>query len=433
MVEWTYGLFLIRCLSSLDYQRELINMISNKPRTPTSHTTPSSTTRPSIASSLSALRTPRLSDSKAALDPDSDSVVWCEPEAHSAMIERQDHPRDPSGLLSLRDVLRQRRTVDPNGSMFGAASAFSPSKFSPSKFVSAISGAPMPRVVSAGTPPSAWAQPAVEVSMHAADGKVSGLPDTVESAEKALQDLEYNAENAPQSSLFPLWRSAPASPDPSKKRHPPSALSVQNCDLEPLVTSLDTANALLSQPITTTSDRSRTPTDSTSGSQNSSTTSLKTSSQKESKSKVADDISTNQNHHHDSSSTTSMTITASLASTVTNAMRYFMHNEEAARPTSPSHHHKLLALDNQAIEDRPHLKYDWTVGKRLKFSCTVYYAKQFEYLRQRCGVDDIFSKSLARSVIWEAEGGKSKSNFWKTCDDRFVIKTLVNAWNVADL
>jgi len=63
----------------------------------------------------------------------------------------------------------------------------------------------------------------------------------------------------------------------------------------------------------------------------------------------------------------------------------------------------------------------------------VYYAKQFDSLRKRCGVDSIFLQSLSRSTNWSAEGGKSKSNFWKTADDRFIIKTLVNAWNVADL
>ena len=36
-------------------------------------------------------------------------------------------------------------------------------------------------------------------------------------------------------------------------------------------------------------------------------------------------------------------------------------------------------------------------------------------------------------ILIGATGGKSKSNFWKTSDNRFIIKTLVNAWNVADL
>jgi 1-phosphatidylinositol-3-phosphate 5-kinase len=64
---------------------------------------------------------------------------------------------------------------------------------------------------------------------------------------------------------------------------------------------------------------------------------------------------------------------------------------------------------------------------------TVYYAKQFDVLRRRCGVNDLFLKTLSYSANWAAEGEKSKSNFWKTSDDRFIIKTLVNAWNVADL
>ena len=58
---------------------------------------------------------------------------------------------------------------------------------------------------------------------------------------------------------------------------------------------------------------------------------------------------------------------------------------------------------------------------------------QFDILRRRCGIEDTFLKSLSQSTNWTADGGKSRSNFWKTTDDRFIIKTLVNAWNVADL
>jgi len=36
-------------------------------------------------------------------------------------------------------------------------------------------------------------------------------------------------------------------------------------------------------------------------------------------------------------------------------------------------------------------------------------------------------------MFWVAHGGKSKSTFFKTSDDRFILKTLVTAWNVADL
>ncbi|OAD08562.1 hypothetical protein MUCCIDRAFT_158764 [Mucor lusitanicus CBS 277.49] len=41
-------------------------------------------------------------------------------------------------------------------------------------------------------------------------------------------------------------------------------------------------------------------------------------------------------------------------------------------------------------------------------------------------------KSLCRCQTWTASGGKSKSHFYKTQDDRFVIKEMMNAWNVAE-
>jgi 1-phosphatidylinositol-3-phosphate 5-kinase len=112
-----------------------------------------------------------------------------------------------------------------------------------------------------------------------------------------------------------------------------------------------------------------------------------------------------------------------------------MLNAPDQRPSSPppQKYHGLLSLDSPAIDDRPHIKYDWTIGKRLKFSCTAYYAKQFDVLRRRCNIEEVFLKSMEASENWIAEGGKSKSNFWKTSDERFIIKTLVNAWNVADL
>ena len=113
-----------------------------------------------------------------------------------------------------------------------------------------------------------------------------------------------------------------------------------------------------------------------------------------------------------------------------------LHGSEVSRPSSPvpKGHHGLLSVDTAAyIDEGLHIKYDWTVGKRLQFSCTVYYVRQFDVMRRRCGVDDVFVRSLLRSANWAVDGGKSKSNFWKTQDERFIIKTLVDAWNVADL
>jgi 1-phosphatidylinositol-3-phosphate 5-kinase len=116
-------------------------------------------------------------------------------------------------------------------------------------------------------------------------------------------------------------------------------------------------------------------------------------------------------------------------------MRYFLNTATPpSRAPSPTPLHGLLGYEHgSAIDEHPHIKYDWTIGHRLKFSCTVYYAKQFDTLRKRCGVDTDVIKSLERSENWTAVGGKSRSNFWKSADGRFIIKTLVNAWNVADL
>ena len=85
------------------------------------------------------------------------------------------------------------------------------------------------------------------------------------------------------------------------------------------------------------------------------------------------------------------------------------------------------------INERPHLKYEFIVGRRLQFSCIVYYALQFATLRRQCGVDEILIRSLEKTTAWIAEGGKSRSSFFKTSDNRFILKTMVSSWNVADL
>jgi hypothetical protein len=60
-------------------------------------------------------------------------------------------------------------------------------------------------------------------------------------------------------------------------------------------------------------------------------------------------------------------------------------------------------------------------------------AKPFDALRRMCGVEDGFVRSMVKCKPWKAQGGKSLSNFWKTSDDRFIIKTLADVWNIDDL
>ncbi|KAI9592329.1 hypothetical protein BDF19DRAFT_425524 [Syncephalis fuscata] len=79
----------------------------------------------------------------------------------------------------------------------------------------------------------------------------------------------------------------------------------------------------------------------------------------------------------------------------------------------------------------PHLKMKFSEGN-MKFSCVVYYAAQFDQLRRKCGVNNIYLQSLARCDPWSAQGGKSQSTFFKTKDDRLVVKQMLNNWTVAE-
>ncbi|KAF9933807.1 hypothetical protein FBU30_004405 [Linnemannia zychae] len=79
----------------------------------------------------------------------------------------------------------------------------------------------------------------------------------------------------------------------------------------------------------------------------------------------------------------------------------------------------------------PHLKARFSHGK-TSFSCTVYYAAEFDTLRRRCGIHQNYVQSLSRCKVWNANGGKSKSSFHKTKDDRFVVKQMVSSWNIAE-
>ncbi|KAG0261040.1 hypothetical protein BGZ95_004303 [Linnemannia exigua] len=94
---------------------------------------------------------------------------------------------------------------------------------------------------------------------------------------------------------------------------------------------------------------------------------------------------------------------------------------------------ETLALE-QELESSvrsPHLKARFSHGK-TSFSCTVYYAAEFDTLRRRCGIHQNYVQSLSRCKVWNANGGKSKSSFYKTKDDRFVVKQMVSSWNIAE-
>ncbi len=70
-----------------------------------------------------------------------------------------------------------------------------------------------------------------------------------------------------------------------------------------------------------------------------------------------------------------------------------------------------------------HLKYQFQEGS-AKMLCKIFYAEQFDALRRKCGIADRFVESISRCLKWDSKGGKTKSVFLKTLDDRFVLKSL---------
>ncbi|KAI4719314.1 hypothetical protein E4T48_04435 [Aureobasidium sp. EXF-10727] len=74
-------------------------------------------------------------------------------------------------------------------------------------------------------------------------------------------------------------------------------------------------------------------------------------------------------------------------------------------------------------ETGTHMKYSFS-HNNVRATCKIFYAESFDALRRKCGVSDRFVESLSRCAKWDSKGGKTKSLFLKTLDDRFVIKSL---------
>lgn len=68
-----------------------------------------------------------------------------------------------------------------------------------------------------------------------------------------------------------------------------------------------------------------------------------------------------------------------------------------------------------------HLKYMFKEGSAT-MTCKIFYAEQFDALRRKCGVAERIVESLSRCLKWDSRGGKTKSVFLKTLDDRLVLK-----------
>lgn len=76
--------------------------------------------------------------------------------------------------------------------------------------------------------------------------------------------------------------------------------------------------------------------------------------------------------------------------------------------------------------DGMHYLHEFDTGT-VKIWCKIFFAEQFEALRQLCRCSEAFVPSLSRCFKWDSLGGKSGSAFLKTRDDRFVVKQLSRA------
>jgi 1-phosphatidylinositol-3-phosphate 5-kinase len=330
-------------------------------------------------------------------DPDQEGVVWNEPEQYHSVISRKESSRGHASRLGMRDILVRQKTF-PEPSLGGVSTPV----------VGGLSNSSVHAVF-------AKAKPEVVGSVvEDGNGKVDG-PDTVAVVDGLVLQELGSVTMSPPSSVKLAKPSSPALPESwlhaeSEKKAP----SVEGGGSE------ETVRLVKGQDNTPPTSPPLPPKDFV--------------LQKEVQEKEVVDPSIRPKEPEGEPATSSSFATT-IAGGINSAMRFITNAElPFGTVSSPSNNAKLRhALLLADIDERPHIKYDWTIGKRLKFSCTVYYAKQFDALRRRCGINDLFLKSLISSVNWSAQGGKSRSNFWKTSDDRFIIKSLVNAWNVADL
>lgn len=97
---------------------------------------------------------------------------------------------------------------------------------------------------------------------------------------------------------------------------------------------------------------------------------------------------------------------------------------EDSRPQSSASNPEQAGVEESLL--RPtgtHVKYQFAEGS-AKMLCKVFYAEQFDAVRRKCGVSERIVESLSRCMKWDSKGGKTKSVFLKTLDDRFVLKSL---------
>lgn len=79
--------------------------------------------------------------------------------------------------------------------------------------------------------------------------------------------------------------------------------------------------------------------------------------------------------------------------------------------------------------ESPHVKHN-IFHANTKISCVSWFAEEFAALRERWGIEEDFVESLSSSARWQASGGKSRSTFFKTSDEKWIGKQLLTVWSV---
>merc|ERR1719341_2702827 len=79
----------------------------------------------------------------------------------------------------------------------------------------------------------------------------------------------------------------------------------------------------------------------------------------------------------------------------------------------------------ESVTGEKHMVLEFASGT-AKFYCCSYFSREFHNLRQIIFPDGLanFVSSLEDCRRWEAMGGKSGLLFYKTTDDRFILKQM---------
>ncbi|CAK4030647.1 1-phosphatidylinositol-3-phosphate 5-kinase [Lecanosticta acicola] len=99
------------------------------------------------------------------------------------------------------------------------------------------------------------------------------------------------------------------------------------------------------------------------------------------------------------------------------------HTHSQASAVGPSQEQREAIEASLLSDTGTHMKYSFSHGP-VKASCKIFYAESFDALRRKCGVADRFIESMSRCLKFDSKGGKTKSLFLRTLDNRFIIKSL---------